>query len=62
MKIELEDLNLEDITITRTEYNELIEYKALMLALEAAGVDNWEGYDFAYEILEERKEAENDKK
>ena len=30
-----------------------------LMALESAGVDNWEGYDYAMEILEEwRKEDE----
>lgn len=40
------------------EANEkLMEREQLLDALEAAGVDNWEGYDEAMEILEEQNEA-----
>jgi hypothetical protein len=34
----------EMITITKTEYNNLIAAQKLLDALEANGVDNWEGY------------------
>lgn len=32
------------ITITKEEYDELVESRLILYALEAAGVDNWEGY------------------
>lgn len=43
----------EMITITLKEYNKLIENDAFMDALVAAGVDNWDGYDEAKDLLEE---------
>jgi hypothetical protein len=42
----------ECVTLTREEYNKLLEAKRFLRALEAAGVDNWEGYDIAKDILE----------
>lgn len=33
--------------------NNLIDRETFLCALEAAGVDNWSGYEYAYEILEE---------
>lgn len=35
------------------ELNGLYERDRFLYALEAAGVDNWSGYGYAYEILEE---------
>lgn len=40
------------------EYNELIDDQIKLRALEAAGVDNWNGYDVAIDIL--KKWAEED--
>ena len=37
------------VVITKTEYEELLEAKAVLEALEAGGVDSWDGYDFAME-------------
>ena len=42
MKVEIEKERLEEL--------ELAEMK--LLALEAAGVDNWSGYDYAMEEME----------
>jgi hypothetical protein len=39
------------VTITRREYANLLSAKNKLLALQAAGVDNWDGYDYAMEIL-----------
>lgn len=44
---------LESVTISSAEYLELNEAAQKLSALEAAGVDNWEGYDTAMEILAE---------
>jgi hypothetical protein len=41
----------ETITITKKEYDSLIEDSETLSALESAGVDNWSGYDYAMEIL-----------
>jgi len=37
----------ETVTIPKEEYEELKSDAAFLRALEAAGVDNWEGYEFA---------------
>lgn len=49
----------ETITIKKSEYNELKERDLWLTALENCGVDNWEGYDFAYDALEELKGEQN---
>ena len=41
------------VTITRERFDELEKTEAHMSALEAAGVDNWEGYSVAYSYLVE---------
>ena len=41
------------ITITEKEYNQLIKGQEFLQSLEAAGVDNWEGYDYALELIKE---------
>lgn len=48
---------METITIDKKRYDELIEAEAKLRALEAAGVDNWQGYNYAMEILNEKKES-----
>lgn len=40
------------VTITLKEYSDLIQSSAWLEALEAAGVDDWEGISFARELLE----------
>jgi hypothetical protein len=44
------------VTISTDEYESLKESDRKLSALEAAGVDNWEGYDYAMEILEEMED------
>jgi len=39
---------METITIPKAEYEELIRDQEFLRNLEAAGVDNWEGYHFGY--------------
>lgn len=48
-------MNNETITISKEEYESLLEDRKWRIALENAGVDNWEGYDFARELLNEDK-------
>jgi len=43
----------DTVTITKEEYDSLLASEKTLLALEGAGVDNWDGYDFAMESLEE---------
>ena len=40
----------ETITISVEDYNELVSDSNFLSALMAAGVDNWDGYDYAVEI------------
>lgn len=42
----------ETVTISKEEYEELKKDQKFLEALRAAGVDNWEGYDYAFDILE----------
>lgn len=41
----------EMVTITREEYDELKATEKFMDCLDAAGVDNWDGYGFAQEMM-----------
>jgi hypothetical protein len=41
------------VTISKEEYESLKDHRAWRLAFESAGVDNWEGYDYAMEIYSE---------
>ncbi len=43
----------KEVTISREEYEELFDSQQKLHALEAAGVDNWDGWDEAMEILAE---------
>lgn len=43
----------EKVTITKEQYDELLEDQRFLRCLEHAGVDNWEGYDFALEYFNE---------
>lgn len=42
----------ETITITYKEYNDLLEAREWLHCLEAAGVDNWDGISYAYQMRE----------
>ena len=43
----------ETVTISKKEYEELLERSLELDALDQAGVDNWSGYEHAMEILRE---------
>ena len=43
----------ETITISKKEYEELLEDQKLLQCLQGAGVDNWSVYDDAMEMMEE---------
>ncbi len=47
----------ETVIITAKRYQGLLACEEWLCFLEAAGVDNWEGYGFAQEL---REEAENE--
>ena len=48
-------LERETVTILKKEYDDLLDDQMKLLSLEGAGVDNWEGYDFAMEAYNEMK-------
>jgi hypothetical protein len=43
------------VTISKKEFDELVADQDFLNALHVAGVDNWEGYDFAREFLDNDK-------
>lgn len=50
----------EYIQIHQGTYQELVRCQNKLYALEAAGVDCWEGYDYAMEILYREVEDNED--
>lgn len=44
------------ITITKEEYDSLMEDYHFMRCLEDAGVDNWDGYEYAIELYSEMED------
>lgn len=46
----------ESITISKKLYESLLEDSKWLSYLESAGVDNWPGIDFAYELQNEEEE------
>ena len=54
-------LNMSEKTVTITEkrYYELLEDSRFLDALRATGVDNWSGYEYAQEMIEEWDKEEN---
>jgi hypothetical protein len=44
---------METVTISKTEYEDLLESQKILDTLYASGVDNWEWYDASLENLEE---------
>lgn len=45
-----------EVTIPRAQFERLLEAEMKLEALEAAGVDNWSGFDHAMEILQEMED------
>jgi len=41
------------VEITKERLEELLEMEDILRCLQAAGVDNWEGYDYAMELCGE---------
>ena len=41
--------DIEQVTISKERYDELLESEKNLQALEAGGVDNWEGYECCFE-------------
>lgn len=41
------------VTLTIKEYDEMIEQLRFLDCLEACGVDNWQGYEDAHDMMDE---------
>ena len=50
----------EMVTITKTEYETLLDNQRWLSALECAGVDNWCGYSEAKDMLAEWDDEDDD--
>lgn len=48
----------ETVTIAKSEYERLVADSEFLGALEAAGVDNWAGYSYAWDLMEETEGSE----
>ena len=48
----------ETVTISRKKYDQLQRDSDMLNALEACGVDNWEGYSDAHKYREQQEEDE----
>jgi hypothetical protein len=46
----------ETVTISKKEYEQLQKDQWFLECLRKTGVDNWEGYDFAREMMNEDTE------
>ncbi len=46
----------ESVTISKREYDRLVKDSEWLALLEAAGVDNWQGIDYAYELKQKAEE------
>lgn len=42
----------ETITVSKTEYDQLLDDSFFLNCLRNAGVDNWDGYEYAQEEYE----------
>lgn len=45
--------NEPTVTILQSEYNRLVEDSEFLACLQGAGVDNWEGYSEAQDMMDE---------
>lgn len=48
------------ISIPIEEYKKLLDDSEFLGALRAAGVDNWDGYDYALELMDDDEEPEDE--
>ena len=48
----------ETITISKSEYEQLVSDSNFLTCLRGAGVDNWDGYDFAVEDFQSMEDEE----
>ena len=46
----------ETVTISKKEYDELLDHQLKLFCLKDAGVDNWDGYELALQLYNESDE------
>ena len=46
----------ETVTISKSEYKRLLNAEEFLSCLQATGVDNWNGYDDAKQMMSEEEE------
>lgn len=51
------DETLDMVAVPKKEYEGLLKAGMWLDALEQAGVDNWSGIGYAYELLQEREDT-----
>lgn len=47
------------VSIKKSEYDKLLKRDEWLSYLEQAGVDNWDGYSYAFELKEEQENKTN---
>lgn len=52
---------VETVTISREKYEALERDSDFLAALEGAGVDNWDGYDFAVQAMNDNDDSSTEK-
>lgn len=51
--------DVDEVAITKKEYDELLDRSFKLSCLEAGGVDNWDGYEWSMENYWDQKEEED---
>lgn len=55
--------NKEDtVTISKEDYDKLLDERMWLIAIRDAGVDNWSGYEYAYDAYFEMKKENGKEK
>ncbi len=52
-------MNEETVTISKKEYESLKKNARWLQCLKRAGVDNWQGIDYAYDLKREMEQEDN---
>jgi hypothetical protein len=60
INIGIEDLIKNNVILPNELFEELYNDSLKLAALEAAGVDNWDGYSYSQDLLKEMKEEDEE--
>lgn len=56
------EINIEDLVmVTKDRLNKFLDAELRLNCLEAMGVDNWDGYNYAMEMYETEKKEDGDR-